>query len=90
VHKGQPAVERPAMRHDAPYARSIYLLADPLSLQGTLLRRDDGFYAVTGSEDLSLIVGKATVRDTKVQPGEHVLVVVSNLPVIEASAIEKR
>ena len=83
------AVERPEMRHDVPYARSIYVLTDPLSLQGRLLRRDDGFYTVTGSEDLALIVGQATVRDAKVQPGEHVLVVVSPLPVIEASAIEK-
>lgn len=87
--KGRHAVERPTMRHDVPYARSIYILTDPLSLQGKLLRRDDGFYAVTGSEDLALIVGRATIRDSKVQPGEHVLVVVSPLPVIEASAIEK-
>jgi hypothetical protein len=83
------AVERPAMRHDMPYARSIYLLTDPLSLQGTLLRRDDGHYAVTGSEDLALIIGQATIRDAKVEPGEHVFVMISPLPVIEASAIEK-
>jgi len=83
------AVERPAMRHDMPYARSIYLFTDPLSLQGTLLRRDDGLYAVTGSEDLALIIGQATVRDAKMEPGEHVFIVVSPLPVIEASAIEK-
>jgi hypothetical protein len=82
-------VERPAMRHDMPYARSIYLFTDPLSLQGTLRRRDDGLYAVTGSEDLALIIGQATVQDAKVQPGEQVFVVVSPLPVIEASAIEK-
>jgi hypothetical protein len=81
--------ERPAMRHDVPYARSIYLFTDPLSLQGTLLRRDDGLYAVSGTEELALIVGEATVRDAKVQPGEHVFVVVSALPVIEASSIEK-
>jgi hypothetical protein len=83
------AVERPAMRHDRPYARVIYLFTDPLSLQGTLLRRDDGLYAVTGSEELALIIGQATVQDAKMQPGEQVFVVVSPLPVIEASAIEK-
>jgi hypothetical protein len=81
--------ERPAMRHDVSYARSIYLFTDPLSLQGTLLRRDDGLYAVSGTEELALIVGPATVQDPKVQPGEHVFVVVSALPVIEASSIEK-
>ena len=87
--KGQHSAQRPGIRHDVPYARSIYVLTDPLSLQGNLLRRDDGFYAVTGAEDLALIIGHATVRDSKVQPGERVLIVVSRLPVIEASAIEK-
>jgi len=83
------AIEHPALRHDRPYAREIYLYSDPLALQGTLLRRDDGLYAVTGSEDLPLILGQATRRDSQEQPGEKVFVVVSPLPIIQASSIEK-
>jgi hypothetical protein len=82
-------VERPGLRHDRPYARAIYLFSDPLTLQGRLLRRDDGLYAVTGSEDLALILGQATLRDSQEQPGDQVFVVVSPLPVIQASSIEK-
>ena len=81
--------ERPAMRHDVPYARSLYLFTDPVSRQGTLLRREGGLYGVTGSEDLLLIIGQATVQDANVQPGEQVFIVVSPLPVIQASSIEK-
>ncbi len=67
----------------------IYLFSDPLTLQGTLLRRDDGLYAVSGAEDLALILGQATLRDSQEQPGEQVFVVVSPLPIIQASSIEK-
>ncbi len=82
-------VERAVLRHDRPYARVIYLFSDPLTVQGTLVRRDDGLYAVTGSEDLALILGQATLRDGREQAGEQVFVVVSPLPVIQASSIEK-
>jgi hypothetical protein len=83
------AIERPVLRHDRPYARAIYLLTDPLALQGTLLRREDGLYTVTGSEELALILGQATLRDSQEQPGEKVFVVLSPLPIIQASSIEK-
>jgi hypothetical protein len=87
--KRRRAVERPLLRHDRPYARTIYLFSDPLTVQGTLVRRDDGLYAVTGSEDLALILGRATLRDAQEQPGEEVFVVLSPLPIIQASSIEK-
>jgi hypothetical protein len=82
-------IERPVLRHDRPYARQIYLFSDPLTVQGTLLRRDNGFYSVTGSEDQDLILGRATRRDSREQPGDQVFVVISPLPVIQVSSIEK-
>jgi hypothetical protein len=82
-------IERPVLRHDRPYARQIYLFSDPLTVHGTLLRRDNGLYAVTGSEGQELILGRATRRDSREQPGDQVFVVISPLPVIQASSIEK-